>query len=704
MTSTPIHASPPLSHRSGSTLIGTPSKSKERKGCQDPLSKGDLEDDIFSSLPPDLQSGHKPWVCGEPLSFPFPTTSDNPLGAIYDRMKKYDKNMCDAWRDEIEKLLIFAGLFSATVTAFLVQSYRWLQEDHTETTALLLAHISLQLNNLVANTNATSPPMMAHSPFVPTEQSIRINVFWFLSLVLCLSAVVLGILCCQWLREYSSDFDLSTEHAITNRQMHMEGLFKWKVPEIISSLPVMLQLSVLLFFAGILDLLWSLHHVVAATITIIMGLTSIIVIFTTVAPVVQILYERSPSIYQCPYKSPQSFLVFKLVNRCARLFYDLLIVRFRIIKHDPTSHELFFTHERIASWSDFDGMWRWFRYFRSKLRGDGPDRNDGIDIDCLTQAFLWTLTTLSSSHNLEVFQDIFHCLHSTLERSISRYILGKLCNRLRITRDAVQYIDNLPLKDELLLIELLMVYSPGEGSQNLLCELEVRCANTSLSAVPFQKLDKQSRDHLRALAYPRDNMQQLEVILQKFMAMVLQKNQDRWFSQVWMTNLIEIATTAPLTEDNLILHRDIQRLAISLIGHTEREIDEAIKDSDAAIIANKQRTFSRIIEQPRVGPSGLRKLELWEKNMECLDGRSLKPWCPVTHKIISFVVRFLVRKSLVYGHPSVTPSLSPSSRAHIASVIDQALDLEDRLKRQGYWPVGEKSSTLSSYLNPDSIE
>ncbi|PFH46085.1 hypothetical protein AMATHDRAFT_156374 [Amanita thiersii Skay4041] len=72
-------------------------------------------------------------------------------------MKKYDKAICDAWKDDIEKLLIFAALFSATVTAFTVESYQWLQEDYTQTSALLLAQISLQVNAIANNINMMLP-------------------------------------------------------------------------------------------------------------------------------------------------------------------------------------------------------------------------------------------------------------------------------------------------------------------------------------------------------------------------------------------------------------------------------------------------------------------------------------------------------------------------------------------------------------------
>ncbi|KAJ7748402.1 hypothetical protein B0H16DRAFT_1553296 [Mycena metata] len=37
--------------------------------------------------------------------------------------EKYDKGLVESWRSDMEGMLIFAGLFSASLTAFLIESY-----------------------------------------------------------------------------------------------------------------------------------------------------------------------------------------------------------------------------------------------------------------------------------------------------------------------------------------------------------------------------------------------------------------------------------------------------------------------------------------------------------------------------------------------------------------------------------------------------
>ncbi|KIY47154.1 hypothetical protein FISHEDRAFT_22111, partial [Fistulina hepatica ATCC 64428] len=54
---------------------------------------------------------------------------------------QHDKRMGDGWRDEIDNLMTFAGLFSAVVTGFLMGSFQWLQDDPTSRTADTLAEI-----------------------------------------------------------------------------------------------------------------------------------------------------------------------------------------------------------------------------------------------------------------------------------------------------------------------------------------------------------------------------------------------------------------------------------------------------------------------------------------------------------------------------------------------------------------------------------
>ncbi|KAJ7822547.1 hypothetical protein B0H14DRAFT_1318682 [Mycena olivaceomarginata] len=58
----------------------------------------------------------------------------------------------------MEGLLIFAGLFSASLTAFIAESYKTLNRDSGDLTVQLLTQISLQLAASANGTTIQIPP------------------------------------------------------------------------------------------------------------------------------------------------------------------------------------------------------------------------------------------------------------------------------------------------------------------------------------------------------------------------------------------------------------------------------------------------------------------------------------------------------------------------------------------------------------------
>jgi hypothetical protein len=54
----------------------------------------------------------KTWRSGEQFQHPLPQTDDNPWMTCNGIVEKFDKDMCDVWKDEIQNLLIFVSFFS----------------------------------------------------------------------------------------------------------------------------------------------------------------------------------------------------------------------------------------------------------------------------------------------------------------------------------------------------------------------------------------------------------------------------------------------------------------------------------------------------------------------------------------------------------------------------------------------------------------
>ncbi|KAI0705357.1 hypothetical protein C8Q76DRAFT_696881 [Earliella scabrosa] len=218
-------------------------------------------------------------------------------------LREYDEDMIQDWKEEIDTLLVFAGLFSAVVTAFNIESYQLLQQQPEDSVTAILIQISSQLNSFSVNQNfinATTPANAANlPPFQPTAFAVRLNTLWFSSLVCGLLSASLGLLVKQWLREYLAGSSNISRESIRIRQYRYEGLRSWYVPEIILCLPILLQAALALFFVGLLDLLWTLHPIVATVVTAIVAVSMLFAATTSLLP---------PLYADCPYKSPQSWV------------------------------------------------------------------------------------------------------------------------------------------------------------------------------------------------------------------------------------------------------------------------------------------------------------------------------------------------------------------------------------------------------------
>ncbi|KAF9255726.1 hypothetical protein L218DRAFT_883484, partial [Marasmius fiardii PR-910] len=83
-----------------------------------------------------------------------------------------------------------------------------------------------------------------------------INTFWFLSLTVLTCMEATGLLCKQWLREHKQQTNIQTpRQALALCLLHYRSFEKWDIPKILASLPILLELSLFLFFA----VFWSCY-------------------------------------------------------------------------------------------------------------------------------------------------------------------------------------------------------------------------------------------------------------------------------------------------------------------------------------------------------------------------------------------------------------------------------------------------------------
>lgn len=308
-------------------------------------------------------------------------------------------------------------MFSAVVTTFVAESYKLLQEDPNDTTARLLTLAVAQLHNLnINNTSAPAITTKSATPFIAPTFAIRVNIVWFVSLTLSLSTVALGILCMQWLRAYQRYPTIAPQEAVGLRQMRYQGLMKWRVPAIVTGLPLLLQGGLILFFAGLIDFLWTLHKTVAIVVGSVAGLGFLFLAMTTILPTIQYILAPDQHLHgmsQCPYKSPQS-----LISHWIGLnfLYILKLVKTAYYQISGRTEKYGWLERllRLANashWSKLDIEWQ-------KLRNRHTKYSD------VARGVVWLGERFASDVDSNGFQAVCQCLHD-FEPNLMRQALGE---------------------------------------------------------------------------------------------------------------------------------------------------------------------------------------------------------------------------------------------------------------------------------------
>ncbi|KAG9077491.1 hypothetical protein FS749_010611 [Ceratobasidium sp. UAMH 11750] len=222
---------------------------------------------ITSDLKPDERLTTEP--PGEELA---PGSS---IWQVYlDEAKEQDTELIEEKNKNLDVMLLFAALFSAVLTAFLIESKKLLQQDSADLSATLLLAIA-QSQQRVEQGAPQTRPLVERPEFSPSLSARWINGLWFTGLSLSLGAALAAMLAKEWLNAYISSRPRPPKsHALTH-QARLRGLIRWRALQLIDFLPTMLHLSLLFFSLGLVVYLWTLDHSIAiaeAIITAIIGL------------------------------------------------------------------------------------------------------------------------------------------------------------------------------------------------------------------------------------------------------------------------------------------------------------------------------------------------------------------------------------------------------------------------------------------------
>ncbi|KAL5638071.1 hypothetical protein ACGC1H_002357 [Rhizoctonia solani] len=178
-----------------------------------------------------------------------------------------------------------AALFSAILTAFLIESTNMLRKDPVDESASLLLFIAQSQRRIELGIPAEVLNPIESGKFSPTLIARFINGLWFTALALSLSAALIAMLAKEWLASYLATSIRPAYERSLARQAQFDGLVAWHTLPIISFLPTFLHLSLLLFSLGLVAYLWDLDTGIAIFVAVITGLTMVFYVATLVCGV-----------------------------------------------------------------------------------------------------------------------------------------------------------------------------------------------------------------------------------------------------------------------------------------------------------------------------------------------------------------------------------------------------------------------------------
>ncbi|KAF9781579.1 hypothetical protein BJ322DRAFT_231757 [Thelephora terrestris] len=226
--------------------------------------------------------------------------------ALYRReSEEFDKDYAGKYDEDLNTSLIFAGLFSAVSSAFIIDVQSNLQPNPNAMTAAYLQILIHNMNNTLfpdadpSSTTWTGPP-----PEIVNVQSLLYS-----SLATSLFAAFIAMLGKQWVNRYIRKQGGSAAEKSRDRQRKLDGSKDWYFQLVIESLPVMLQFALLLLGCALTLYLWTISQTVAG----------VILAFTLFGIASYAFFTLTATLhYDCPYQTPPSVLIRAIIRRLAQ--------------------------------------------------------------------------------------------------------------------------------------------------------------------------------------------------------------------------------------------------------------------------------------------------------------------------------------------------------------------------------------------------
>jgi len=190
-----------------------------------------------------------------------------------------------------------AGLFSAVTSAFIIEVHSEFQQDPNEETAALLRVLIHKIDNTSFGGEVPTIPQWSG----PTNTVVQVQAILLASLTVSLFSAFLAMLGKQWLNRYASiDMRGSAVQRSQNRQRKLDGVVVWYFDHVMESLPLMLQVALLLLGCALSRYLWEINTTVAS---VVLGVTSFGILFYL------FIVVAGAASASCPYQTPGAHLL-----------------------------------------------------------------------------------------------------------------------------------------------------------------------------------------------------------------------------------------------------------------------------------------------------------------------------------------------------------------------------------------------------------
>ncbi|KAH8802019.1 hypothetical protein DL96DRAFT_1475950, partial [Flagelloscypha sp. PMI_526] len=184
------------------------------------------------------------------------------------RVINHDKFVIHGLQDDCDTTLLVAALLGAIITTFAIEQSKELRPNDSQAVVDALLVVISGMSNI----SSTIPLPKSSLEFSNSSVNRTVNLLWFISLVNSLFVALMSMVMKQWLRENPGWSSLSGELALRVRQIRWEKLQEHNIQFKIALLPTLLQISVILFIAGLIVYLFDLDRQVAHGVIVVVAL------------------------------------------------------------------------------------------------------------------------------------------------------------------------------------------------------------------------------------------------------------------------------------------------------------------------------------------------------------------------------------------------------------------------------------------------